>query len=647
MQLEATVNRFPVAASLAEPKDGSYILLMVRLWQGRKARRAGGRLFVVRHGRCNCANKLIQAGLCVVLAASAALGQKQHAPAASRTLHVTTRLVQVNVIVKDRQGHLVSGLTRHDFTVLDDGKPQTISVFKVEETKPASVLASNLPAGVFSNIPERQAGSSSTVTVILLDALNTRWADQAYARLQVLKFLQQFQPANPVALYALGLKLRVLHDFTTDTSALEQAAAAYRGEALPLVTASEKPTGSLSPLAAPTNAPGEKPTTIQQEFAEAVAESDRRSANAAPNYYMGLRVELTTSALIAIANHLQGVPGRKNLIWVSGGFPMWRALNQALSPGGFDAYTLQNTTTFDTADVRDYGPELARAAEALNNDNLAIYPVAAQGLEGNPEQSASNGSALPGSMTTTRVTLPSLTTPSSAPIQVDNFQMMDDLAKRTGGRAFYNTNDLQGAVRQVIHDTRLTYALGYYPKFHHWHGQYRRIQVKVDRPGLQLEYRLGYMATPERPPTAPAGEEALNAAVSSPLDATGVGVKVRLVLLETDPNSPRAVRVFYWIDTRDISLTSNKSRTRGSLSVVLAELSAQGKNLRAWSHTTTLDLDPATYETFLAHGMNGNKLLPVVPKAERVRVVVRDDSTGRTGSVTVPLDRVFPHPQGR
>lgn len=620
---------------------------MVRLGQGREVRRGGGRPFVVRHGRRNCANKLIQAGFCVVLAASPALGRKHHAAVRSGTLHVTTRLVQVNVIVKDREGRLVSGLTQHDFTVFDNGKPQTISIFNVEETKPASALASQLPVGVFSNIPERQSGSIPSVTVILLDALNTPGADQAYARLQVLKFLQQFQPRNPVALYALGLKLRVLHDFTTDTSALEQAAAAYRGEALALVGASEKPTGSLSPLAVPTSAPGEKPTTIQQEFAEAVAESDRRSANAAPNYYMGLRVELTTNALIAIANHLQGVPGRKNLIWVSDGFPMWRALNQALSPGSFDAYTLQGSTTFDTADVRDYGPQLSRAAQAVNNANLAIYPVAAQGLEGNPEQRASEGTVLPGSMTTTPVTLPSLSTPSPMPIRIDKFQMMDDLARRTGGRAFYHTNDLQDAVRQVIRDTRLTYALGYYPEFHNWHGQYRRIQVKVDRPGLRLQYRLGYNAVPEAPPTAPAGEEALSAAVSSPLNATGVGVKVRLVPLETGPNSPRAVRVFYWIDTRDISLTSNKSRTRGSLSVVLAELGAQGENLKTWSRTIPLDLDPATYERSLTHGMNGNVLLPVIPKAERVRLVVRDDSTGRMGSVTVPLDRVFPPSQGR
>src|SRR5579863_7248667 len=129
--------------------------------------------------------------LFILLFALPTSGRKKPASIQSQdVLHAVTQLVQVNVIVDDKHGHPVPGLTRDDFTIFDDGAPQTISVFKVEQIQAAPAPV-RLPPGIFSNMPERQTGASPAVTVILLDGLNTSWADQASARRSIIKYLKQ------------------------------------------------------------------------------------------------------------------------------------------------------------------------------------------------------------------------------------------------------------------------------------------------------------------------------------------------------------------------------------------------------------------------------------------------------------------------
>ena len=121
--------------------------------------------------------------LCALALALPATG-KRRAQQSTLTLRVTTHLVQVNVIVLDRHGQPVKGLTRDDFKVFDNGKPQKIAIFRVESNQPPA-RAPKLPSNAFSNYAERAGSAPPSVTVILLDALNTPMAAQIYARQQV------------------------------------------------------------------------------------------------------------------------------------------------------------------------------------------------------------------------------------------------------------------------------------------------------------------------------------------------------------------------------------------------------------------------------------------------------------------------------
>src|SRR5512134_4187544 len=149
---------------------------------------------------------------------AAAAGQRADRPPVFR---VATRLVQVSVVVHDRDGRPVTDLKKEDFTLTERGTPQPIAFLSMEsaERPPAPPAASS--PNIFSNVFAERSGVPTSITVILLDLLNTRWADQQYARKALITFLGQIQPQDRIAIYTLGARsLTVLHDYTSDAASL-------------------------------------------------------------------------------------------------------------------------------------------------------------------------------------------------------------------------------------------------------------------------------------------------------------------------------------------------------------------------------------------------------------------------------------------
>src|SRR6266849_2065202 len=163
------------------------------------------------------------------------------------------------------------------------------------------------PPNLFSNRFEQKSGTPASVTVILLDALNTKFEDMAYARQQIIKFLGQVQPQDRVALYSLTTHLTVLHDFTSDATRLLQALDRFKRHSSATLAASEPD---------PDSGPAE--TGIAQLDAFLSGAFQREA-----DFFTTNRARQTAGAIEAIANHVARLPGRKNLIWVSGGFPFY------------------------------------------------------------------------------------------------------------------------------------------------------------------------------------------------------------------------------------------------------------------------------------------------------------------------------------
>jgi VWFA-related protein len=352
-------------------------------------------------------------------------------------LRTNTRLVVVDVVAS-KKGVPAPDLKAEDFILLEDGKPQKISGFIFQGANAVKTTQlPQLPQNVVTNTPRTQ---SSSLNVILFDTVNGNLPEQAYAKDELLKFLNTAELGRPVAIFALESELKLLQDFTTDNKLLSAAVAKYRPPA----------------------------QTLSGDSFEA-----RASVYATRgDYHTSERgIETTLNQLNVLAKILKGYPGRKNLIWLSESFPLvlYPEVNTqtSLSPG--DMKSQEASTGESTAKAlqksmisKSYAALVKKVTDALMAAQVAVYPVDA-GAIGKDDHLASQ-------------------------------HTMENMAERTGGKAFKNSNDLVLGLKSSIEDGATYYTLEYYPSNKKWDGEFRTIEIKSSRPGMNLRYREGYYA---------------------------------------------------------------------------------------------------------------------------------------------------------
>ncbi len=525
-------------------------------------------------------------------------------------LKSTTRLVMLSVVARDKNGQPAADLKKEDFRIKVNGKVQSVAVFSMASAGglPAgsSVAASfgpsqgsqgTLPPNVFTNRLAANANTPSGVTVLLLDTRNTRPADQIYAKAQIIRYLRTLQPGDHIGLYTFGPSLKVLHDYTSDSS------------------------GLLAKLSAAKN--WNLPDTSQQDVAgalqgdSAMMDDLNRGAGgtsaAERSFYTTDRVLATLRAFEFIAEHLAQLPGRKNLIWVSGGFPL---------DIGFDSIEDFHDPAVDQ---RTFTEEVDRTLRAMNDANIAVYPVDARGLMTDPRFSAENR-RMP-----VRPTL-------APPVGVKEQQTMQEMASRTGGLAFYNTNDLARAIHAAVDDSQVTYTLGFYPSETGFDGRFHKIDLETPgRSGVKLRYRKGYFDIPEKPEDDKSRQAELRDAVWSPIDASAMGLVASVTPVA---NNPTQINVALKIDHSTIGLQHEQSRWQGRLDVLFVERDDQGKEYEGVDDTVQLNLTQDTYQKLVTNDLAYHRVVARAAPAKLLRIVVRDATSGAMGSVTIPLNKV-------
>ncbi len=505
------------------------------------------------------------------------------------------RLVVVDVVVDDDRGRPAAGLTRDDFTLVDNGKPQAIELF-VAQSDADRGAPRPLEAGEFSNRANGRAGGAATV--ILFDRLNTPADDQRRARDQIVRALRQIKPRDRIALYVLdSTRVSVLHDFTSDADALVRALASQ---------------------------PMRPPQELDATVADAVAPLRQFLSNSVDTIRDTVasdRIGMTIAGVSAIVHHLNGVSGRKNLVWVASEFP-------SASPTDNEA------------------PTIHRLVRLIDEAAVAVYPVSARGLNantaspvtmngnGNGFQVAAGGRA-PGAPVDTPP-------PAIAPRAID-FDGLKALAADTGGRAFFNTNDIADAVTGALADQRLTYVLGFYPSPAGSEGEFREISVKVNRPGLRVRHRRGYRVWPTfavdlDPPTRRTND--LASALRSGLDAADVGVAVRVGDFVAGDGGARAVSVTIALDPGAIVFRPHGETFEGLVDFVIAQHTADDRWFETEGATVDLDVTAVRRDQLARSGIAFTRKIVLRNDAESMHVGVRDPVTGATGSVVVrPVPR--------
>jgi VWFA-related protein len=544
----------------------------------------------------------------IAILAAAAQGTAQTPPTPSPghtapadqagVFRVSTRLVEVSVVVHDSRGQPVSDLKREDFTITERGKPQQVVFFAMASADRPAAPAPPLPSHIFSNVVAARSGVPTSVTVVLLDFLNTSWTDQVNARRALMNFLGQIQPQDRIAIFALGQRrLTLLHDYTTNATSL--------------VDRLKKNTGEIaSDLASSTLNPDEQ-SELQALGLESIADANQREAD----FFTTNRIVNTLATLEAIAQHLSGIPGRKNLIWLSGGFPLTL---------GFDGMPEGRSPTRDS---RTFTRETEAAVRALNNSGVAVYPVDARGLLAQSGR-GSFGQATGGNMISRMM----------GPIQA-NIATMRELAGRTGGRAAYNTNDLASAVRRAIDDTRVTYTVGYYSSDETQDGKFRDIKVKVNRPHLDVRHRKGYFAVKPADSTAETRQDEARAAVWSPLESTAIAMNVRADFI--DQPEPNTLNLFVQIPPGAVAFLKEGERWKAEVDIVYVQKDDEGRAQgEGVSDSLSLGLTDANYAKIAKDGLIRQRRVLRQPAATTIHIVVRDATTGSVGSLTIPFSQI-------
>ena len=557
---------------------------------------------------------------------------QQSATQSDTVFRATTRMVQVDVVVTDSSGNPVKDLNQNDFTVLEDGKPQKVASFSLQqiggstpETRPTPPA---LPANVTTNRPEYQAPAGPPV-VLLFDGLNTAVQNQMFVRQEMLRYLaEHFDPHARMAVFALGNELTVLQDFTSDPKILAQAIQKYRSQ----TAAAARQGGDTEMQAATFAGPsipsrgtgssdaggGPEPSQSRSlaNIAGALARFEKEQAGAT----LEARIAETMDALSSLARYLAGFPGRKSVIWFSGSFPLNLSL---IDPQDFDVY-------------RSYADRIRQTTNLLTDAHVAIYAVDARGLTATSVSDPSDsGRDASGRM---KLTV-SEEMRANSKEAFSRFSQEDSLikvAQETGGRVYLNTNDMERAVSNSVQDDSSYYIVGYYPSRKQWDGKFRTIKIKVNRGGTTVHHRRGYYASdPENWKKATAGD--MKAALEkNNIVSTGVLFYARAVPAAAQQHGE--VKVEFLVDSHTITFeTGTENQHYCNLEFQVQAFGSDGKLVRAEVQQAEAPLKEQTYARIQQSGLPMPVSIKLAEGEYTLRLGVRDNRTGLFGTADLPL----------
>jgi VWFA-related protein len=306
-----------------------------------------------------------------------------------------------------------------------------------------------------------------------------------------------------------------------------------------------------------------------------------RAPRAEPEFFMRQSSEAIRLSFKALAERLANVPGRKSVFWVSQGFP--------------------------PAVLRDAAWD--HTLGALNEANIAVSPVDSNGL-GGPVRRWGRGST----------------------------DMMQEVAERTGGIAYFNRNDLDGAIAKGIGDSRASYTLGFYLDDSERDNKFHELKVRVNRSHVTVFHRRGYFAG-EDPKLLPRGKSVeLESALLSPMDSTDIGLEAKASIAAGKPLD--FLNLDLRLETRTIALKAKDGGWTGAIEESVLETDERGNQLARVGDTKSFEVTPANRARYDAEGIGWPLRIQLLEGVVKVTVILLDRESGHIGSLTLPLAQV-------
>jgi VWFA-related protein len=510
--------------------------------------------------------------------------QSQQTAEAPSRIRVTSELVLVNVIARDKKGNLVRDLKKEDFTLLEDNKKQDISTFdfeKVDELASAGNAEATISGAAgsllrSSNSPDAQVIDARDRRLMLFffdfSAMEPEDIERCVEAAQ--KFIQtKMMPADLVAMISLATNLRVDLDFTADKARI------------------------LAVLKSYTSGQGQGFETGATGSSEGAAETGG-SFTADDTDYNTFNADRKLLALQAVMQTMGKIPQKKSLIYFSNG----------ITQSGVDNQSALRATT-------------AAAVKA----NVSIYPVDIRGLQALPPGGEAQAASLHGQSAYSGASvLNDLNSNASSQ------ETLSTLASDTGGKAFFDTNDFSGVFLQVQKDTSAYYVLGFTSNNPLKDGRFRRLKVVVGRPDLKLEFRSGYYAGRDFQHLNRADrEQQLEDELSADLPETDVPLYAGAAYFRKD-ESHYALAVSLVIPGSQIPFVQAKDRDNATIDVI-GEVRTAGK-FRVGQLRDTVKLAIDSTQQVRRKNVQYNTSFILAPGSYHLKFVVRENQTGRMGT---------------
>jgi VWFA-related protein len=526
------------------------------------------------------------------------------------TFRSEVNYVEVDAVVKDAQGNFVRDLRQGDFQVLEDGVPQAVTAFSlIDIPVTLSERALFLPADIEPDVRSNATGPDGRLYVLLLDDINTGPMRTNRVRVAARQFIERNMGANDLAaVVQTSGRTDATQDFTNSRRLLTQAVDKFMGRKLRSAALNKLDSYNM------TRGSGMGTSVADPEQAERL--------------YKAESVLLTIGSL---ADWLAGIHGRrKAVVFFSEGidYNIWDMMGSAGTSGIAPDSVRRGDGTILFSRAQD-------AIAAATRANVNIYAIDPRGLSTGAEDSIEM-SGLP-------IDAESVGLGASALQDElrDQQQSLRTLAEETGGFASVSSNDFSNAFRRIVDENSSYYVLGYYPTNDRRDGRFRRIEVRLKRPGLAVVARKGYgapkgkAAAEKKAETSAATSKELRDALNSPLQMSGLKLAFFAAPMK-GPSRKAAIALVTEFLGREFAFTEKDGKYLNTLEMSYMALDKQGKVADGKRDAVALSFKPETYRRVLESGMRVQSRLELPPGSYQLRVAVRE-SGGRTGSVFYDL----------
>jgi VWFA-related protein len=604
-------------------------------------------------------------GACLCLTSASAQQPRVPAPPQTPpgqpavTFKAEVDYVDVDATVTDRQGNFVGGLTKDDFVVLEDGKPQKVEMFSLVDL-PVDRIDRMQFSGrpVLSDVKTNQQSLAGRLYVIVLDDLDTSLFRTATVRRTARQFIERHFGANDTAavVYTSG-RTDAAQEFTGDRSLLLSAIDKFVGRKLRSAMLDKidmqyqiAENTALAAAAADPNAaapatnsgalsmgssldPNVNPLTRGEGYPDKTMDSE--------DIERGFRAQRVLEELKDLAEFMANVHGRRKALLL---------FSEGIDYDVDDIYGSQDANTIITA-TKD-------AITAAARGNVSIFGIDPRGMVGMSADVMDVGGLQPGDGPADAAAMSGF----RSEIRLSQ-ESLKGLSEETGGFASIG-NDPNAVFDRIVKANSTYYVLGYYPPSHPRDGKFHKIEVRMKRPGLTVSSRKGYadprgktpdekaaderarMARDARKGGADATSPELRAVLNSPMQQSGVSMLVQAAPFK-GPTLPGAsapkehsVALAIEIDGAPFRFESKNNGTMfaDNLELSYFSLNEQGKPLKGLQRQFELSLKPDSYQHARQLGIRTSERLALPPGRYQIRIGLHEYGTGALGTVFYDLE---------